>query len=356
MGHIRDFSLDKFTSYYINSLCPGYDNLNIYSEEVISELIRRVSCNLCPCSKTKLQRAVIDLIEDLLPSDVDVTSKVIEVFEDLIALGDLIELPPISEDVMTIRNQIYLSPLKYIKINDNRILLIGVHNSIIGLSEIHFKMRLEKSLKIISPDDLNFFKGIGYYELSLNEWLKFEKYNSPQEYLKLIQNKLELLPIRSEKLNGITILDDKTGSNYYKGRWSELNPKHMGCYVGRRKVQYGSDLWCYLDVKDNLVLRFLDLPVLELHWRPFDEAWRIQMAIDFLNNTPQKYRIREESNENIIIDFFSPVPAWTVRQLEVNGKKYGPDKCLFSYSIKLENFQNVEAFLIHNLWMQKINS
>lgn len=240
MELIKNFSLEEYIPHFIHLLCPGVDNLHIYSEEVISELIRRVSYEICPCSKTKLQNHVIDLVEDLFPENKNVSIKIKEVLEELIVLGDLLELPPIEEDSISIRALIYLSPLKYVKINDARILLLGVDENVVNLSDnVKAKIRLEKSLKITVNDNLKLFEELGYNELSVNEWLKFEKYRSPSDYINLIQQKLELLPRRQEKLVGVTILDDKTGSNYYKGRWSELNSRHQGYFVGRRKVLYG---------------------------------------------------------------------------------------------------------------------
>jgi len=356
MELINHYSLEDYLPQYVNSLCPGSTDLEIYSDEVISELIRLVSCSLCPCSKIKVQNTVIDLIEELFPDGIDAEIRVKDILENLIILGDLLELPPINDDALTSRNQVYLSPLKYVKINDDRILLLGVDHNILDLpSEIRSKIKYEKSLKIIGNDDLNIFKEFDYTELSSNEWLRFEKYSSSQEYVNLINAKLESLPILPERLDGIRILDDKIGTNFYKSRWSELNRKHNGFFVGRRKVQYSSDLWCYMQVNDNFVQRFLDLPILDLHWRPFDEAWRLQMAIDYNNHAAQKYRISEVLNEVITIDFFSPIPGWAVRQLEVNGKKCEPNQCLFSYSINKVNIEKIEEFLKSNLWMQRIN-
>lgn len=354
MELIKDFSMEEYISHFIHSLCPGGDNLYIYSEEVISELIRHVSYELCPCIKTKLQNAVIDLVEDLFPDNINVSIKVKEVLEELIVLGDLLELPPMEEDSVSIRALIYLSPLKYVKINDTRILLLGIDENVINLSEeVKQKIHPEKSLKITVNNNIKLFEELGYYELSVNEWLKFEKYKSSSDYVNLIQQKLEILPKRPEKLDGIIILDDKTGSKFYKGRWSELNSKHYGYFVARRKVLYGSDLWCYLEVKDNVVLRILDLPALEPHLRPYDEAWRLQMAIDSNSGIPQKYNIREISNTNSAIDFFSPLPSWAVRHMEVNGLKSEPQNCLFTYSVNINNISNLEDFLRSNLWIQK---
>ena len=83
--------------------------------------------------------------------------------------------------------------------------------------------------------------------------------------------------------------------------------------------------------------------IIKLIEKKINEIWEKSIKFD------------EVLNEVITIDFFSPIPGWAVRQLEVNGKKCEPNQCLFSYSINKVNIEKIEEFLKSNLWMQRIN-
>ena len=137
-------------------------------------------------------------------------------------------------------------------------------------------------------------------------------------------------------------------------RWSEVKQKHSGFYIGKRGLQYNSYLWCFLEIRNNTILKLLDLPFIDLNQRGCDEAWRIQMAMDHINKSPQTYRVRKLSDNEVAIDFFSPVPSWATKKLEVEGQRLAKYKCLFTYKFDKIKLSEIEEFLTKNLWL--INS
>ena len=97
-------------------------------------------------------------------------------------------------------------------------------------------------------------------------------------------------------------------------------------------------------------VRLLDLPLARTRWRGCDSAWHIQMAIDHLRGTPQRYRRRVDGNA-VRLDFFSPLPQWSQRRLMILGRSVPRHKCLLSYILPANEAETEEALLQQTLWL-----
>ncbi len=99
-------------------------------------------------------------------------------------------------------------------------------------------------------------------------------------------------------------------------------------------------------------VRLLDLPFESTRWRGCDTAWHIQMAIDYLRQSPQRYRCRIE-RRGVRFDFFSPLPQWSQRRLMVFGQALPRDRSLFSYLVPFAEAKALEKFIRERLWLQR---
>jgi len=100
----------------------------------------------------------------------------------------------------------------------------------------------------------------------------------------------------------------------------------------------------------------LDLPVDWSVAPSWDEARRIQAALDAENGTPQVFRTRlASSSRERVIDLFGPLPSWAERYLALSGRPAtkGP-KSLFAYSLPTAAVDDAQRFLAASLWMTPI--
>ena len=99
----------------------------------------------------------------------------------------------------------------------------------------------------------------------------------------------------------------------------------------------------------------MDLPVEGPLAKPWDEAWRLQSAIDCLAGRPQQVRVRMSAEEGeTLMDFFSPVPSWAQRYLEILGVKIGGQRgTLFSYRLSETECEAALRFLGATLWIAR---
>src|SRR5262249_14403485 len=88
----------------------------------------------------------------------------------------------------------------------------------------------------------------------------------------------------------LTILDPAEPVTYYWGRWRSVRPNDSGDFVGRRPQEYGARLWCLVRIDGGTPIRLVDLPIDDATASGWDEAWRLQAAIDAERGTPQVYR------------------------------------------------------------------
>jgi len=96
----------------------------------------------------------------------------------------------------------------------------------------------------------------------------------------------------------------------------------------------------------------VDLPLENRGWRGCDEAWRLQAALDALNGTPQMAEFSErKSGPEVCLRFFSPLPRWVIRQLDVLGTPVEARGSLFSYILAAPDLAFVRDFLVQSLWM-----
>ncbi len=110
---------------------------------------------------------------------------------------------------------------------------------------------------------------------------------------------------RLERAEGFRWLAAGGGTPYHR-RWEDAPAAH-GLQIGRVPQFYGADAWVVAD-HDARPARFLRLPLRELRDdRGCDAAWRLQLAIDRHQGSPDQYQVRlDESVAHLRVGF--PLP------------------------------------------------
>jgi hypothetical protein len=192
----------------------------------------------------------------------------------------------------------------------------------------------------------------GLQELSIEQWVSAPPVVSATDLLS--QYRTRLVESRdSGEIEGIEILDPASDRSYYRGRFRHPSEDQSGCFVSRRPQQFGSSRWCFAEFEHGATLKVIDLPVMGGVSRPTDEAWRLQAAIDQLAGDPQFARIGDQSNGQVTISFFGPLPSWARKRLDLLGESvHGLPAALFSYRLGDGDLAIESEFLSSRLWLK----
>lgn len=339
----------------IENLRLDADSLDLSSIEGIAGVIRKVAGFICPCSSTELFHAVKSLVE---PFTEDSDKVIPNVIDSLISYGDLLELTSIDDGIR--KKRIYCGPPAFVRLNEKSVLLMGVvPDHFIPLSEkLESKVICTnhvRRLDNLEESDLDILYDVGLIEFPQQYWMRSPTLESPEKYLRRVN---ELLDEQNpaEDIENTTFLCSKPESkkSKYKNKWTRLLPDN-GRYVARRPRKYGNDIWSYVEVKEHQVIKVLNLPVTGKDIRECDEGWRIQLALDCLNNNAQQVTIRESFDFMAIFDFTTPVPKWALRRWDAIAEPIPTRNSLFSYKFTLEDCEQETDFCSKGLWMKVID-
>lgn len=358
------------------------DAIDLEAPEAIAGLVRRAVAFLAPCAPRTLRetvlRGLLGLVRDqswgdaTLGKDGDAENagaegerpaltlreRVSETIQLLVAYGDLLELPGSDDSGGRL---LYLAPPTFVRVSPGVVFLLG--GCIDGQENLPEDLRARVShvnhTRRIYLDEneelLQRLRAFGFIELPPQLWLAPPRRETPSELLGRAERALGAGITRGE-VAGLTILDPARSPTYYRGRWTSPG-RRSGHFVARREQRYGADLWSYLELVEGQVTRLADLPLQRVmpDARGCDEAWRLQLAIDALARHPQRFRVRRSApSENIVVDFFSPIPRWAQRRWDVLGEAVEPDRSLFAYRFPRAEFSAVRRDLEDDLWLTEL--
>jgi hypothetical protein len=250
---------------------------------------------------------------------------------------------------------IFPAPPGFVPRKDGAVIIVGVAPDDDAALPADLLQRITynrycRSIPALAEEDLAAkLISLGFIKHSEETWLKAPPpQQEPNDLVNNLEQRLQNTPQAGE-INDLLILDSARNTRCYKGRW--VQPKtETGSYVARRPQAYGAALWGFVKLDAGTPQHFLDLPTKAARWRGCDEAWHVQMALDYCRGVPQAYRLRP-SSEGAILDFFSPIPAWAERRLNVVGYPAPAEKCLFSYWLPKQAVPAEEGFLQKRLWL-----
>lgn len=329
--------------------------LDFASPEALAELVRRIAAFVCPCSPSKLVLAGVSLVEPLncLESPRESIS---DTLDALTAYGDLVESNDISGE--SSGRIIYLAPPSFVEVSSTLYLLIGAGPD--GRYPLPKELRAQaepvahyRRLRVTDAKAVrDALSQAGFLAVSADTWLKAPSQSMPYSYRQVYDDLLQQSGVPGA-MDELRILETQRSVTYYLGRWAALS-KQSGRYLGRRPQAYGADLWCYVELREGVATRLLNLPLLEIRWRACDEAWHLQQAIDAAEGQPQTYRRRKgHTAGTTAIDFFFPVPQWASRRWDYTGTRVVTTGCLFSYVFGDDQLEGELRFMQERMWLQQ---
>jgi hypothetical protein len=334
--------------------------LDLESPEALAALIRRAASFAAPCSPRVLRDAVVRALDGLTPTASgardELRESIDEMIESLTSYGDLLELPADDLNENTSSRALYPAPPTYVRVDEVLFLLGGALDGADAVpSDLRSAVECRSHTRRLRPDDAadasSRLQAIGWIELRRDLWLPAPIHAEPAQLLARANDALAAKPAGGEVL-GLTVLDTKTPTTYYPGRWADPTRK-AGRFIARRAQRYGADLWSYAELMNGAITHLVDLPLgVRSDMRPCDAAWHLQMAIDTLAGRPQLYRRRPSPPSGfVLVDFFSPVPLWARRSWDVLGEEIARRGSLFAYSFPADLFADVERTLHSHLWL-----
>ncbi|HET9066736.1 MAG TPA: hypothetical protein VFN22_13025 [Gemmatimonadales bacterium] len=354
---MRRLTAGEVHAQKIRELGLDSEALDLATPEGLAGALRRAAAFLCPCATATLVRAVVRPLRGLVPDMEKAKELVEETLEAMISHGDVLEQREMQDGPLTARLLLYTAPASFVVRQSGLVILLGVtadHLSPLP-SDLEGRIQHFGHVRRLNPssatEDLRTeLRQLGLLELASDVWLKGPKASTPTHAIAAIDRALDVVP-PSRDIPGLLLLDPMKPVRYYRGRWTE--PKtQTGRFVARRQQAYGADLWCYVHLVNGQPERMMDLPKHGSRWRGCDEAWHLQMAIDAERGTPQCFRV-SPSGDAVILEFFSPAPAWARRRWDAIGEPILSAGSLFAYRIAKAEIDEELSFLQETLWLDQ---
>lgn len=328
------------------------------SDEFLASLLRRSAGIYCPCSPATLTKSVEECLFKLTDAMDDISSRLAGLVDLLIVAGDLLELGDVSTDDDSVKGTwLFAAPPSYVSRPEGSIFLCGVvpDQDMFLPPSLSERVQYRRALRIIEAapgEDLAAaLDEHGLRQSSEASWIRAPRDETPEDLLGRYERMLDQKP-PSGPIAGLQILDRAKDVRYYRGRW-RAPASQTGSYVARRPQEFGADLWCFVRLEKGTLQKLTDLPLGKWRWRGCDAAWLLQLAIDHCAGHPQIYR-RTDDDGKTRLDFFSPLPLWAQRRLEMLGCRAGRQKSLLSYELPAREADREEEFLKKRLWMTDI--
>jgi hypothetical protein len=325
--------------------------------ETLAAAVRRMASFRCPTTPRALADEVIKVLE---PISVDELSRpeVIQAIEQLVSIGDLIELPDVSGTSSA--QLLYLGPPSFIARRPGQYLVTGIRP--LGtplLPEDLMVVHAGHTRTVHLPaDDTRVLREAGLQYVRPEQWVEVPEAVSAHEWVSRVSARFAI-PRPAGFIDGLRIIDPSRPNDYYVGRWRSPVETDKGDFVGRRPQAYGADQWCFVRVEEGHPRTLIDLPNdLNSSLPGRDEAWKLQYAIDASRGSPVPVRFRQHPTEaeTHIVDFFSPLPTWAQRYVDLRttpcDRSVG---ALFSLRVAEANVKALEQLLTKHLWLSPIH-
>ncbi|HKX46486.1 MAG TPA: hypothetical protein VJP77_07270 [Planctomycetota bacterium] len=354
---MRRLTAEQVHAQKVRELGLDPDTLDLTTPEGLAGALRRVASYLCPCSAATLVRAVVQPLRGLVP-DLDKAREFVEgTLEAMVSHGDVLEQPEVQDGPPSGRVLLYAAPASFVFRQSGLVVLLGVAADQLSPlpEELERRIQYLGHVRRLTPsrgEDLRSeLRQLGLLELTSDAWLKGPGPNSAAQVVTAMDRALDgLAPSRD--IPGLLLLDPTKPVRYYRGRWAE--PKtQTGRFVARRQQAYGADLWCYVQLTNGRPERMIDLTDRGSRWRACDEAWYLQMAIDSQRGSPQRFRVTP-SGDALVLEFFSPAPAWARRRWDAIGEPVPSAGSLFAYRIPKTEVEEERRFAREALWLEEM--
>ena len=359
MAESKVISAQDVISYLSNMLGLSDCDPESRITQIIAQSLRRGVFILSPCVRHELENAIEQALCALclVPKD-ELVSRIHTTLEQLLVFGEIFEMKTLQgENWQSASLILRPAPPSFVCRCDNSIVILGIAGDELTplTSELNEQVSFHGPLRILSSNQkdhiANSLREMGLIELSEKVWLHLPIAQSPAQFLSSYLEALNEAP-RTEKIEGLRILDSSRSPHNYKDRWVEPRGDLDGVYIARRPQKYGSALWSFVQLHLGIPERFIDLYSRDDRERPCDLAWRLQAAIDAEIGAPQNFKV-EPVDSDCRYDFYSPLPSWAERALAVVGERVAPIKCLVSYKVPKRLTEDKCRMLRELMWMKE---
>lgn len=327
---------------------------NTAMPEVLAAAVRRAAAFLCPCTRPVLRSAVFESLKTIdaaLEGD-----SIEEAIEGLIVYGDLHEFQ--SSDTVNPQFEVFSAPPAYVTRTSGPVFLLGSVPDRPSVLPPEFERRIQHTgyLRRLDPyegENLRVeLERLGLREIPLAQWTKAPSEEAASLYVSRYNARLANAG-RSGEIEGLTVLNPETSVAFYRRRWQE--PRGLtGRFIGRRPQRFGAMLWCYVELSAGAPQRMLDLPIFETGGEAYDEAWRLQAAIDAQRGHPQQCGVGTGQQPGMsLMSFFAPIPRWAQRRLDAVGTRAEMPGTLFAYCLPDRDCSEEVRFLEKTLWLRR---
>lgn len=330
---------------------------SLVDDTLLAALLRRSAGIHCPCSRTTLRTSLLESLQYLYPDEMSLIEHIDAIIEGLIVGGDLLELNDVTTDDPEVKGTwVFAAPPSFVVRPSGSIFLLGIvpDQDTFLPESLTSRISYEGLVRVIAPDPTENLpaklREQGLQRLSENAWLKPPKTERPQDLLNRFKNQLAKQP-SSGAVDDLKILDPVQPVNFYRRRWTTVRSQ-SGTFIAKRPQEFGSPIWCFVELEAGTVVRLLDLPLQKSRWRGCDQAWHLQMAIDYCRQRPQHYGHRHDG-DGVRLDFFSPLPKWSQRRLMIIGHRVHREQSLMSYYLPTTEAATEERFLQERLWLSR---
>ena len=330
------------------------DVIDLFAPEGVCASLRRAASFLCPASPRQLVDAVLDAFAPLRPN-ID-RDDVADALDALVGAGDLLELRTSAARTRLL----FLGPPSYVEKQPGHFLLLGIRPNagpLVDEESLGSTVTYESHARTIVLDADSAFEDLaaaGLHRLTREQWTRAPRQDVAAAVLKQARDRLSSARAPGQ-VKGLMIIDPTATVRYYKGRWREPATPDQGMFVGRRPQAYGAPIWCLVDLVDGVPQAVLDLPLDASVAPGWDDARRLQAALDANRGSPQLFRARStgQPGDDWIFDFFGPLPSWADRYLDLAGRPVTKSPgALFSYRVPDGAETEARALLSNALWMQ----
>jgi hypothetical protein len=318
--------------------------------EVLSGLVRHSASYATPCPPSTLKRLVLTGLRGLANSD-EISDLIDTVIDGLVGYGDLIELR--SAEPGDSRLYLYSGFPSFVEPAPGHFLILGIRDAAQQIlpdtlmSRINCVGFTRRILAEISEDLSGHLRQLGLHHLPEVLWQKEPTQISASELKRHFDIQLNGTNA-SSSVEGLIVVDPERSPRYYKARW--VQPKGLtGRFVGRREQYYGAPLWCYVELKNGQPTKLLDL--LDKDWRGCDLAWRLLLALDYMNGRAQTYRTELLENGEVLLRLYSPIPSWVQRRWDLLGSRVTAPHCLLAYRLSYDQYVADLPRLRDSLWL-----
>ncbi|WP_408895632.1 hypothetical protein ACJ5H2_12025 [Nocardioides sp. R1-1] len=352
---IKRIQPEEAATRAVTALGLDPDEVGLYSREGICAALRRAASFLCPASPRQLVDAVLDTLTPLEPGIA--RGEVADALDTLVGAGDLLELRATGSRTRLL----FLGPPSYVEKQPGHYLLTGIRphaGALVDEQSLGANVAYEAHTRAVILDPAGATEALaaaGLHRVTREQWTRAPRQEPARAAVEAARERLRSVRAPGQ-VSGLTVIDPTASVRYYKGRWREPLPSDEGMFVGRRPQTYGAPIWCVVELAGGVPQAVLDLPLDASIAPGWDDARRLQAALDAHRGNPQVLRARptgQSGNDDWIFDFFGPLPTWAERYLDLAGLPVSKSReALFSYRVPDGAESTTRMFLANALWMQ----